>query len=138
MLTRPSMASTIATPAQNGTPNSSWAASPPNSPTSASQAIDDSHCTVPGRTMVFPNGSRASGTWPVPVLGPQVHSTATGTEPMTVPTMMATTPSWNPSPNTTASVPAKTPDSSMLGVNQIVNIRWMPPYLQSSGIGAIP
>ena len=73
--------------------------------------------------MLFPNGSRASGTWPVPVLGPQVHKMATGTEPMTVPRMMATMPSWNPSPNTTASVPAKTPDSSMLGVNQIVNIR---------------
>ena len=72
------------------------------------------------------------------MLGPQVHRIATGTEPMTVPAMMAARPSWNPSPNTTASVPAKTPDSSMLGVNQIVNIRWMPPYLESSGIGAIP
>ena len=63
---------------------------------------------------------------------------ATGTEPMTVPKMMAAMPAWNPSPNTTASVPAKTPDSSMLGVNQTVNIRWMPPYRESSGIWAIP
>ena len=48
---------------------------------------------------------------------------AAGTAPMSVPTMMATGPSWNPSPNATASEPAKTPDSSMSGVNQIVNIR---------------
>ena len=53
-------------PTQNGTRAAACAASPPNSPTSASQATDDSHCTVPGKMMAFPNGSRASGTWPVP------------------------------------------------------------------------
>ncbi len=82
---------------------------------------------MPGRTIVFPNGSRASGTWAVPVFGPQVHRIATGSEPMIVPTMMATSPSPKPRPNTTARVPAKTPDSSMLGVNQTVNMRWTPP-----------
>src|SRR5215469_8575264 len=132
------MPSTSAAPAQNGIPSSSAAAWPPNSPTSASQAIDDSHCTAPGRTIVFPNGSRASGTWPVPVSGPQVHSAATGTEPMTVPRMMAASPAQNPSPSSTASVPANTPDSSMFGVNHKVNIRYTPPYRPSAGMGAIP
>ncbi len=93
MLTIPSRTSTIATPSQNGTWKSSCAASPPNSPTRASQAIDDSHCTVPGKTMDRPNGNRASGTWAVPVWGPHVHRMATGRDPMTVPTMMATSPS---------------------------------------------
>src|SRR5215472_9723498 len=122
-----SSARTIATPIQNGTWNSSWAAWPPNSPTSASQAIDESHCTVPGSTIVFPNGSRASGTWAVPVLGPQVHRIATGSEPMIVPTTMATSPSPKPRPSTTANVPVNTPDSSMLGVNHTVNMRYTPP-----------
>lgn len=63
---------------------------------------------------------------------------ATGREPMIVPTMMATSPSWNPRPNTTARVPVNTPDSSMFGVNQTVNIRCTPPYLESAGIGAMP
>src|ERR1035438_5571455 len=138
MLTIPSSTRTIATPSQNGTWKSSCAASPPKSPTRASQAIDDSHCTVPGRTIDFPNGSLASGTWAVPVRGPQVHRMATGRDPMIVPTMMATRPSWNPSPSTTASVPANTPDSSMFGVNHTVNIRCTPPYLESAGIGAMP
>ena len=35
--------------------------------------------------MDLPKGSRASGTWPVPVRGPHVHKMATGKEPMTVP-----------------------------------------------------
>ena len=117
----------MATPTQNGTWNSNCAACPPNSPTRASQAIDDSHCTVPGSVMVFPNGSRASGTCAVPVFGPQVHKIATGSEPMIVPAMMATRPRPKPSPSTTARVPANTPDSSMLGVNHTVNIRWIPP-----------
>jgi hypothetical protein len=123
----PSIARTNATPSQNGTWKSSCAACPPNSPTSASQAMDDSHCTVPGRTMVFPNGSLASGTCAVPVLGPQVHKMATGSEPMIVPATIATRPSPNPRPNTTARVPANTPDSPMFGVNHTVNIRCTPP-----------
>src|ERR1700730_2367126 len=138
MLTIPSSTRTMATPSQNGTWNSSCAASPPKSPTRASQAIDDSHCTVPGRTMVFPNGSRPRGTWAVPVCGPQLHRMATGRAPMIVPTMMATSPSPNPSPSTTARVPVNTPDSSILGVNHTVNIRCTPPYLESAGIGAMP
>ena len=75
----------------------------------------------------MPNGSRASGTCPVPVRGPQVHRIATGSEPMIVPMMMAVRPSPKPRPNTTARVPANTPDSSMLGVNHTVNIRYTPP-----------
>ena len=46
---------------------------------------------------------------------------------MIVPMMMAISPSWKPKPKTTARVPANTPDSSMLGVNQTVNMRWTPP-----------
>ena len=40
---------------------------------------------------------------------------------------MAPNPVQRPSPRVAASVPVKTPDSSMLGANQTVKFRWLAP-----------
>ena len=72
MPTIPCSARTISTPTQNGVCSRAASASPPNRPTSPSQAIEESHWTMAGRTTVPPNAIREAGSWPVPVRGPQV------------------------------------------------------------------
>ena len=70
--TTPWAASTITTASQNGMPSNSASASPPNSPTSPSHAIDDSHWITATTATVPPKAMRALGSWAVPVRGPQV------------------------------------------------------------------
>ena len=73
--------------------------------------------------MLLPKGSRASGNCPMPVLGPKVASSPTGSAPRTTPITMATKPGQNPNPSVKANVPVKTPESSILGANHTVKFR---------------
>ena len=70
--TRHCSASTMTTAGANGMCSSDASASPPNSPTRPSQAMEDSHCTMPGRATPPPNASLDSGSCAVPVRGPHV------------------------------------------------------------------
>ena len=134
---RPAPPSTISTATQNGMPRSTASASPPNSPTSPSHAIDDNHCseraTPPGTECHARVGQLSRARSRAPRRQVPDHS-----EPSTVPTTIATSPSQNPSPSVIASVPVKTPVMFTCGANHTVNSRAGLPYRWSSPMGAMP
>ena len=66
---------------------------------------------------------RALGSCAVPVRGPQVDRYATTRQPSTVPTVIASSPSQNPSPSVKASVPVNNTVIFTCGANHTVNNR---------------
>ena len=106
----------------------------------ASQPMQLSQLSRPGRMIDFPNGSRAAAICASPSFGPMVLSSPTKYEPTRLPTMTAridvTRPSFRKSSVT--SVPMKNAAGTRLGVNQTVNTRPSEPYRADSGIGSKP
>ena len=92
-------------------------------PGDRAQPVDDAR----ERRCVLPNGSRAAGIWAIPVRGPIAETIETSPAPITLPTMIARTPSHQPSPTIDASVPTKNAAGTRFGVNQTVKSRLTDP-----------
>ena len=94
----------------------------------------------PGRTIVLPNGRRATGSWAMPVFGPIVARRPTSAAPTRLPTMIPARPVTNPTcrKSAAASRPIANAAGTRFGVNQTVKTRLTEPYRADAGIGSMP
>jgi Domain of unknown function (DUF4277) len=123
---------------QNGMWNKRRAACAPNSAPIAIHPIADRAWIMPGTTMPLPNGSRASGTCPVPVSGPQLDRYATGRDPSTMPRPSAVRLRAADRPSSGPSAPMNTALISRFGDSHVANMRRAVPYRPDPGTGRIP